>query len=155
RFVPVWSVTGGPIIVRAMCEDREQNLWVGTSTGLVRKDQNTHTFKLYSRAEGFPGGEILAIEQDALGTMWTAIVGGGLFRLKSERFERVEPGPWPRGAQVCSLLADSDGGMWLSSLDQGIAYMKEGHSAIWTTDDGLPSNEIRSMTPDESGNLWC
>jgi signal transduction histidine kinase/streptogramin lyase len=141
----------GSTVVRAMCEDRQHRLWVGTSGGILMVDETKP--RVFSTDDGIPKAEVLAITQDAAGVMWAALVSRGLFRLNGERFEQVQSLPWPAPAEISTLLPDADGGLWLGSMDQGIAYMREGQAAVWTTQDGLPSDMILSLVEDQ-GNLW-
>jgi ligand-binding sensor domain-containing protein/signal transduction histidine kinase len=152
RFVPAWAPTTSPIIVRAICEDRLHNLWFGTSAGVVR--HSGEQAQAFRGDESYSGAQVVAITEDAAGAIWAALGGRGLYRLLGDRFERYTPYPAGRG-EVGSLLADTEGRVWVGTLDRGFGCIKNGHSEAWTTGDGLPSDYITAMMEDGAGNLWC
>jgi ligand-binding sensor domain-containing protein/signal transduction histidine kinase len=152
RFVPAWAPTPSPVIVRAICEDRLHNLWFGTSAGVVR--QSGGRAQVVPGDESYLGAQVVAVTEDAAGSIWAAASGRGLYRLSGERFERYAD-PWAGQGELGSLLADTEGRLWIATLDRGFGCIKEGLSMAWGTQDGLPSDYITSMIEDGGGNLWC
>jgi ligand-binding sensor domain-containing protein/signal transduction histidine kinase len=153
RFVQVLNSPSSHLGVRALCEDHEHSLWLGTSVGVVRIKDGAA--QLYPGDDRYSGHEVIAVAEDASGTIWAALTSRGLFRLNGERFEQVQRLPWPGQAEISSLLADPNGGLWLGSLDNGIAYLKDGDGKFWTAQDGLPSDMVFALIEDQEGNIWC
>jgi ligand-binding sensor domain-containing protein len=51
-------------------EDSQNNIWIGTDKGLNKFDRHTETFKLFSKKNGMPTSEIMAMEEDDNGNYW-------------------------------------------------------------------------------------
>ena len=60
---------------------------------------------------------------------------------------------WPN-ARVSALLPDSDGGVWVGTLGDGLLHLKDGKFTRITSLQGLPDNSITELLEDEDGNLW-
>lgn len=63
-------------------EDSNENLWFGTSTGLIKYDINSHTSTEYTIKDGLPSNTILSIEEDDEGNLWLG-TGLGLSKFKN------------------------------------------------------------------------
>ena len=72
-------------IVRAIFEDREGMIWLGTAgAGLNRlKDGRLTTF---GAANGLPTEFVVSSHEESDGTMWFGTNGGGLCRYRGGRF---------------------------------------------------------------------
>ncbi|MDB5013149.1 MAG: histidine kinase [Daejeonella sp.] len=51
-------------------EDKRQNIWAGTMSGLNLLDKSKGTFKIYSLKDGLAGESIFAILEDKSGNLW-------------------------------------------------------------------------------------
>src|SRR5262249_12563055 len=54
---------------------------------------------------------------------------------------------------VC-LHADTDGGLWVGSSDNGLTRSKKGKFVVLSTAQGLPNPIICQIVDDGAGNLW-
>jgi signal transduction histidine kinase/streptogramin lyase len=151
EFRRALSARSSQLVVRAMYQDAGEDLWVGTSSAVVQ----LRDLKIINGTNGYLDGQVMTIEQDGSGVIWAAVSGRGLYQLVEGRFERSKSEPWGSLVEITALLPDADGGMWLGSLYNGLAYTKDGASRTWTTRDGLPSDGIRALVEDSEGNLWC
>ena len=75
---PQWlNYTNGDCIT-ALAEEGN-NMWIGTTGGLVKLDKTTGIPTFYNSANsGLPGSTIRAIAIDESGTKWIGTAGGGL-----------------------------------------------------------------------------
>ena len=80
--------------VRCLTEDREHNIWVGTSGGLVLL--RPRKVVMYDPPDGWEGRPVLAITMAHDGAVWAATEGAGLCKLY-----RVIPGSIMMRVPVC------------------------------------------------------
>jgi len=112
-----------------------------------------HMAVTYGRDDGLISAEINAIEQTGDGYIWAGSYSG-LYRYNGSRFEQVYP-----DAQISSVIVlyeDSLGRLWIGTNDSGVAcYVPEtGEIKLFTTENGLPANSIRSVCEDEEGYIY-
>ena len=70
--------------VRALAEDRDGNLWVGTNQGLGRLTGGRWSH--LGIAQGLSSNLVRAVFEDASGNLWIGFYGGGLSRLRDGEF---------------------------------------------------------------------
>ncbi|SEH08638.1 ligand-binding sensor domain-containing protein [Candidatus Venteria ishoeyi] len=149
------------IIAMALSPD-QQTLWVGTGGGLEEREaQDGSLIRVYTNIDGVLGG-VNTIYHAPDGILWIGC-GNGLGR-------RTENGEWtffnPDNSplpsyMVTSILADGNGGLWLSMIGYpnqgGIAHYTT--SSTWevltTANSGLPSNDIQGLAFDKNGEMWA
>ena len=51
-------------------------------------------------------------------------------------------------------MQDSRGDIWLGSNDEGLQKVSEAGNKIYTTENGLPNNSVRTLCEDKRGNIW-
>ena len=99
--------------------DRHGFVWACTGRGMARF--NGRQWKLeHSSADGLPR-DLAAITAgwDASGRMWVGS-GSGLYRLEGKRFVHVPAADGRSIGETDSLLAETNGTMWIASWDRGI-----------------------------------
>ncbi len=113
--------------IRRMFQDRDGNIWFGTtSDGVCRYDPSAslrtggRSLVYFTTADGLGNNWVSAMAQDAHGDMWFA-TGGGV--------SRYDPS---------------------TSLRAGYTRF-----TTYTTQDGLASDQVWSLLIDKSGTLWC
>ncbi len=129
-----------PHTLRAIINDKEGNLWIGTiGGGLVRLREKK--LKTYTRDEGLAADDVSAITEDKNGSIW--IANYQLVQLKDGKLTT-----YPETAGVETLFADSDGGLWFKTKAH-LAYLKNG-SLTKYPDIRFPEAIFR----DSKGQLW-
>ncbi len=163
--------------IQILYEDRNNQVWVGTSDGLYKLIETGGQIKFEIVSLGEPlessGGaiaapspntlSIYAILQDHHGTLWVGSYGGGLFRLSPDGSVRRYTGDDVlRDNKITDLLEDRNGRLWMSlrSDEKGGVCLLDAVDAenpvrkCFTTKDGLGSNWIRDILETSDGQIW-
>jgi signal transduction histidine kinase/ligand-binding sensor domain-containing protein len=72
--------------IRAICEDREGNLWVGTGNGLVAL--RSGKVMRVDAPDQWEGRAVLSVSQGQGGALWVGTEGAGLYRLLDGKWSR-------------------------------------------------------------------
>ncbi len=123
------SLTPGD--VESIYEDRNGNFWVGTSNGLNKLDRATGRSTRFVHDPKDPhslGNDYAGIiVEDQAGTLWVgSVFGDGLSALdvKTREFTRYSFLPEKQGGEtirgVTSMHLDSDGSLWVGTVDNGL-----------------------------------
>ena len=157
-------------------EDKQGNIWIATYGGgvnLMVKDSRggfifqhpKNGMKEYPKNNTYL--KVRTIELDVEGNVWAGTTDGVLIMRYEGKEVKIEKLKMPsEGDQVLMsndiicLKRDHKGHMWVGSNGGGIAYSigkdKDGNWLFenFGSKDGLPSEEIRSITFDQRGNAW-
>lgn len=157
-------------------EDKQGNIWIATYGGgvnLMIKDSRggfifqhpKNGMKNYPKNNTYL--KVRTIELDVEGNVWAGTTDGVLIMRYEGKEVKIEKLKMPsEGDQVLMsndiiiLKRDNKGHMWVGSNGGGIAYSigkdKDGNWLFenFGAKDGLPSEEIRSITFDQRGNAW-
>jgi diguanylate cyclase (GGDEF)-like protein len=102
--------------VRAIIEDRQGNIWVGTEKGLVvLTGARFENAKVYTTRDGLPHDTVLDLHEDAEGVLWIGTYGGGLARFQDGRFAAFKKSDGLFNDVIYKILEDGRGRFWLSS----------------------------------------
>ena len=149
----------------AIAEDEAGNLWASESShGLVRIPAQGFTF--YGREDGVPYIDVASIAEGPRGEV-VALVGGTLFVLEGDRFQRLDM-RLPEGIAVGwgarqRMLFAGDGGFWLgtrhgllrwSAMDDVRRIERRPPDRVYTTKDGLAIPAVMRIFEDSRANLW-
>jgi len=156
--------------VTCIYEDQFGLLWIGTDGGgLNRWDRATNTFIHYRHDPRNPHSLsddlVWLIYETMSGDLWIG-TGDGLNRLDREtdtfevfhqRQETPQPSPlYLINDNIRAMYEAPDGVLWIGTSGGGLHQWDRTRqkTQYYTTNDGLPSNVINSILPDENGNLW-
>ena len=138
--------------VTALCEGKENELWVGTYDGIFRYDTDKGLFDYFDMADGLSGDAIKCIYKDADGSLWIGIRGGGINRFDNGIFRNVDS---EMVLTPTAFVRDAKNKMWVGTEGNGMLILnKEEKILAYDEDDGLMSNNIRSLALDGFGNVW-
>ncbi len=132
-------------IVRAVAEDGEGTIWVGTDAGLQSRDERS--FSTWGIAAGLPAGAVRALAVDPSGALWVGTAQGA-FRRTGRGFE-------PRGPRegVLSLRAGPDGTVLLGTA-HGLRLLRGERVESLGRSDGLPGEVVNCAMRDRRGTVW-
>lgn len=148
-----------------MFEDSGGNLWISThdrepqNDVLIRWNRQEQKFGVFSESDGFPPGKSLsAFAEDGAGNSWLGFYQGGLARFREGRFTEIT-GNLPQGF-ITALSFDRKGRLWLATSQSGISRIDEPSAeqlnfVRFTTENGLSSNNVRSLVEAENGDIYA
>jgi ligand-binding sensor domain-containing protein len=119
RFV--LSDPSGHYGVRALHQDRQGNLWVGTMGGLHVRRRGERELVRYrhdpQQARSLSHDWVVALHEDAQGRMWAGTYGGGLNRFDAQAgdFTVYKQASGLPSDVVYAILEDGAGRLWLST----------------------------------------
>ncbi len=161
-------------MIYRIIEDQSQRVWVGTiQGGLSVYDIISNKFTTFLHdpddPESIGANEVISLYEDNTGQLWAGTLGGGLNRIDIQtrpdgsldvRFKRYQIDPERATSissnNVISLYRDGDGILWVGTMGGGLNRFDPELETFtsWTTQDGLPHNNITCILPDNTGHLW-
>lgn len=142
--------------VRLLFEDSEKRLWVGSNGGgLQIYDPKTNQFISHPN---FKNSDIRSMKEDNEGGIWVASYNSwfSYYHAKNEVFKKFSTNKIPelRGDKISSIELIGDE-LWLGCRFAGVIRykIKTGEYKIFSEEDGLINNGVRSMIADDKG-IW-
>ena len=142
--------------VTSLFEDRDGNLWLGTSAGLER--MRDAVFTSYSTAQGFPSDSSGPVFVDAGQRTWFAPTTGGLYWWRDGRVGRVTEGGLGTDV-VYSIAGDGDEGVWVGRQRGGLARLRMSDADVeverFTHANGLAQDNVYAVYRTRDGAVWA
>jgi len=150
-----WTAQGGlpQNTVSALLQTPDGYLWFGTEEGLVRFDGGAFTVFDKRNVEGLRDNAISALCLDSSGYVWVGTWSGDLLRFKNGVFEDMIGGQAPMRGGVWSIVEGEHDDHW-AATSLGLLHVHDGARTLYTTKDGLPTDDLRTLCRDGSGGLW-
>ena len=162
--------------VRDLVPDARGQLWAATFDGLARQGTDG-SWRTFHTADGLPGPLVeAAVVDPADGSVWVGAGptqpdfsstrrSGGLCHLVGDGpCQPVDVPDMAAGKGVRTVALDNAGGIWLSTYeigkrggDVGTGVHRRDRAGQWAhydASDDLPSNDVRAIAVDASGNIW-
>jgi signal transduction histidine kinase/ligand-binding sensor domain-containing protein len=138
--------------VRSVCEDAEGSLWAVTRDGLLMHHSVTNWVNML-QATNWPGGRAACVAAGSNGAVWIGGRGFGLYRFQNNRFTAWGRANGLASETVRSLLASSDGDVWLGiDTPRQVQQLHDGKFTSFKMPPG--ARTIRAMAEDSRGNIW-
>ena len=136
--------------VKALYEDSEGTLWLGSQNGVWRwKPGAPEFFSVPNEPFG-----IISFAEDEHGQV---LFGShaGVRRLVNGRVEpyslSASAYPW----QVTQMFRDRDGGLWVGTSEHGLVHIqKQGRTDVFSHTDGISGDYVTRFLEDREGNIW-
>lgn len=135
--------------VRAIAQDRQGYLWLGTLNGLSRYDG--YNFKNYSVESGLPNRTINTLFQGAE-HFWIG-TSGSLCRLVNNELEIIPLPDGYEGSKILALAEDDLGRLWIGLNGRGILIYDEKSFESITESEGLSNGYIRDLKLTVEGDM--
>ena len=160
------------ISVTAICEDREKNLWVGTSQGLytIRKINNLSNKNVqkplrvesdyYSALDPSSLGSdyIRSLYVDKFGTVWVGTFGRGLYRYIKETNSFTNHSSNSRATKfsqignfISDMYEDSKHNFWIAAYDSGLWIYNRELDKFYR----CLNEPVMTLYEDMSGIIWA
>ena len=133
-------------LVRALYEDRAGNLWVGTNGGLRLDGERFVSLPREDRSW------VWCFFEDRENDLWVG-TNSALVRLRDDIFNTFGRAEGFPGDEPIVVRQDRRGQIWVGYHDTGLLALGGDKPRIYTTRDGLPSNEIFGIRPTARGDL--
>lgn len=153
----------GNLIYR-MFEDSHGNLWISTNetayNGLVRWNRAEEKFQNFTEADGFVIGRAASsFAEDKHGHLWFGFYNGNAARYTNGRFTNFTVKDGLPAGFITALHIDQKDRLWIASSLGGLARVDDTNAAqpsfvYYTVENGLSSNNIRSITEDAQGRIY-
>jgi len=165
-----FKIPPGIRVIRTMAEDKDGNVWIGTSKGAllrIKNDEITDETALMSTNLL----SIRCLRATPDGALWIGYAGWGLGRLKNGHFSRISVEQGLYDYNISQIVADDNGWMWFGA-DHGIFKVRQQELADvaddraarvrcihYGRDEGLPSLQANfgdspGALHSEDGRLW-
>ncbi|HEX8398518.1 MAG TPA: two-component regulator propeller domain-containing protein [Pyrinomonadaceae bacterium] len=144
-------------MVTALFEDREGNLWVGTTRGVERLRDNA--FMSYSSVQGLPSNSGGALYIDSQGKTWFSPPEGGLYWLKDNSIGSVRAAGIDNDVIYSITGGGSKDELWLGRQRGGLTRLNlngGSHSIeTFTRKDGLTQDSIFTVFQSSDKSVWA
>ena len=137
--------------IRALCEEREGGIWVGTQNGQLRL-LRAKEFLAFTNVQ--PAAPVTALLQQADGTLLIGTYGKGLLRLRGRECSAAMSQTSPQSLFILALHQDSSGVLWLGTEGAGLMRCEGNRVATLTSRNGLINDTIVQILEDSNGCLW-
>ncbi len=136
--------------VRAIAEQADGTVWIGTTRGLVRSKEGQ--YRLFTRADGLPREFIVALHFDRQGALWVGTSDGAAV-IRGEKVEPIDIRSINDGKVVFDFLDDPDGALWLAT-DRGLVRRRNEVMHSLGLAQGLPIDTFFAVIDDGRGSFW-
>ncbi|MHC1769378.1 MAG: triple tyrosine motif-containing protein [Verrucomicrobiia bacterium] len=79
----------------------------------------------------------------------------GFARVREDRLEKIEIPGYAARPEISCLSANREGGVWFGTEEDGLHLLRERLIQVYTTDDGLPANDVRAVCAAPDGGIWA
>jgi len=157
-------------MVRALADDAEGNLWIGTVGGGLNRLRDGQ-FTTFRKADGLPSDDISSLWVDVEGVLWIGTAGSGLARFHKGKWTHYTTREGLASNGVGYLIDDGQGSLWIGS-NAGLMrapkqalndFAQDPTNSIacrtYSKPDGLPTRECTSGSQPgpwraRDGQLW-
>ncbi len=157
-------------LILGICEDRANNLWIGTSGGGVnkidRKNQNFFQLKNeYDNPNSLAGNFIFSICEDEYEDIWIANYEKGIskYNFITDKFTFYRNNPALSTSistdKVRCIYEDKESGIWIGTHAGGLNRYERNLNSFKrfpynTSSNSLNSDNVRAIFEDSEHNLW-
>lgn len=146
---------GANVFVRALSSDeKNQQLWVGTSVGALNVDVNTGAVnQTFTRDNGLANEYVFATYVANDGAVWLGTNGGGTSRLTQGEWKAFFPMHGLADYWVYSFTEQQDTAMWIGTW-AGLSRFDYKSKKFTTYVKELVNEWVYGLDVDSKGNVW-
>ncbi|HEY1107635.1 MAG TPA: triple tyrosine motif-containing protein, partial [Opitutaceae bacterium] len=139
--------------VVTLTEDRERNLWVGTSGGGLNLVQ-PRILKIEGAETGLPFQAVQSISEDRAGGLWAVTQQGTPVRRVDGVWQDILPEDQQLGEEASCLVADHEGAIWIGTANHRLYRWAGERLTSWGQGEGVASLVIRTLFVSRTGDVW-
>src|SRR5579864_8790017 len=139
------------VVVKAIAEDNQGNLWFGTDGGGLCFFKNGK-FVTYTTKNGLASDVVLWLTPSRAGGIWIATTKG-LNRFDNGQISTFTAKSGLINSSIVTMYEDADGVLWIGT-EGGLNRLQDGKFTAYTTRDGLFDDLAFVILEDSHGNLW-
>ena len=137
--------------VRSLMEDREHNIWVGTSGGLVLLRERKVAMHL--PPDEWQGWPVLSITQSRDGAVWAGTEGAGVYRMDHGNWTHFGVSEGLSNLFVWSVMEDTQGQIWAGTWGGGL-FRLDGGKFVRQFDLAELSAPVTALKESPPGTIW-
>ena len=138
--------------VTSLEEDRENNIWVGTGSGLTRMSLAVLT--MLKPTDRWERRAVESACPDQQGGLWIGTEGAGLYHYQDGQFEHFFDASSDNGSQrIRSVMEDRQGRIWLGT-QSGLRWLQSGRFVPVSATVRIP-RLVYALLESRDGTVWA
>lgn len=137
--------------VACICEDREGDIWIGTSGGLsvLRPSRVT----MLNPPDHWLNHAVLSVTTNAGGGLWIGTDGAGVYQFDWKTFTRLAESDGLPTQSTPAVCEDATGKLWIGTQGAGLFFLAGGKLMPAVGDARLQAN-VLALLPIAANELW-
>lgn len=136
--------------VYPIISDSAGRVWAGVwPNNLARYENGRFKTILISNETVF----ITSFFEDASGRLWFGNIGNLSYLRGARPVDFTGQASFTKGTEFSAITQTGDGALWFGT-NVGLGRYVGGRASVYTTEDGLPDNNIVALLPAQDGKLW-
>jgi signal transduction histidine kinase/ligand-binding sensor domain-containing protein len=137
--------------VRCLCEDREDNLWIGTGNGLVML--HAGMAGTVDPPDRWEGRTILSVGKAHDDTLWIGTEGAGVYHMNQADWTHFDTAEGISNMFVWTVSEDTQGRVWAGTWDGGL-LVQNGDRFERVTSFGRNTTPVFALLHATDGSTW-
>lgn len=135
-------------------QDKNLNLWIGTTSGAYRISQGKLT--VFNASNGFTNQFVADIYNDAENNLWFGVGGNGMYKYEGDDYVTLNNLPGKQSNMIVMGFAKQPNGNILVGTDNGGVMQYDGKtlSQFWLAPGSTMGNFVQCMHTDKKGVVW-
>jgi ligand-binding sensor domain-containing protein len=138
--------------VTALAFDHEGSIWLASGSHGLFQLKRSH-FRNYSTEQGLSTLRVNVAREIKPGEVWAGADNGTINVIRNGEVSTLDFASLHSDLRVRDIHRDRQGTMWITSY-AGLLHLSGDGEVLYTTRDGLPTNQLRSLYEDGRGRLW-
>ena len=139
--------------VRAIEEDNNNNVYVGTENG-IRKWNGT-SWTHITTASGLPSNKVTALRADRNNRLWVGTADGQkVAYIDPAGIRQISLMAGATGTHITDIYEDRRGHVWFATSGKGLIMYDGVIPNSYKVYNGFFEDDVTSIGEDEEGNLW-
>ena len=138
--------------VKAMAEDAQHQLWMGTDGDGLNRYDGTH-IQNYSLPQGLADSFVNCVLVDKKGNIWIGTTLAGIAKINGKSLARFTTAQGLVYDEVNCMAEDAAGNIWIGT-ENGLSRFDGKAFQNYGREQGLPDVHIRCLYADAAGHVW-